>query len=60
MSYRDDTHKRPADVSFVQIGTGQLITRSCGKCGKRQAQQTGSRRHKIFGWIGPCCAKGKA
>ncbi len=34
-------------------GTG--VMRSCGKCGVHRSQGGGT-THRLFGWIGACCA----
>lgn len=35
------------------LGCG--VMRSCGRCGTHRSQ-VGGTTHRLFGWVGPCCA----
>lgn len=49
-----DSSKRAGHGGFRHYGTGHVVTRTCGRCGKPGTNRGGS-RHKVLGWIGACC-----
>lgn len=47
----------PTHPQFQPLGTHTM--RSCGKCGTH-VTYVGGARHRVYGWIGNCCAVQRA